>query len=451
MGSMHQRITNKKELHLFLDSLINYEIQSTPSYHKKHYNTFFVKEFLDEFHHPEKDFKVIHIAGTNGKGSLAHLLTHILSSKGYTVGTYTSPHLVTLNERIQLNKDIIDDSSLIHLTNTLIKKLPKISMSPTFFEALTSMAVLYFKDMKCDYVILETGLGGRLDSTNFTTDKLSIINTIAMDHMNLLGNNIEKIALEKAGIIKQGNTIILGKQQKQIYPLFDRLSQKLQSPLYQYAKDYSIHNIRTLEEGVSFHYSDLNNSDYILGEIKIPLLSIFQALNTAITLKALSVMKIPFTFNEMNNILKDFTLPGRFQLVRKSPFIILDGAHNVHAIRSLKVNLKLRFNNTRFKVLIIAIVQDKDYKTILPIILPYFDQIIISKLNFNIKKDISSDLFEASKNIHNNVQYASSFQEAFKQIKELQPKDLVVVTGSYYLVGEALDFFQRNKIEDHLY
>ncbi len=440
---MHQRITNKKELHLFLDSLINYEIQPALSYHKKHYNTFFVKEFLEDFHHPEKDFKVIHIAGTNGKGSLAHLLTHVLSSKGYTVGTYTSPHLVTLNERIQVNKIIIDDSSLIHLTNKLIDRLPKISTSPTFFEALTSMAILYFRDMKCDYVILETGLGGRLDSTNFATDKLSIINTIAMDHMNLLGNNIEKIALEKAGIIKQGNSIILGKQQKKIYPLFHRLSQNLGSPLYQYAKDYFVHNIRTLEGGVSFNYSDLNNPDDINGEIKIPILSIFQALNTAMTLKTLSVMKIPFTFNEINHILKDFTLPGRFQLISKSPFIILDGAHNVHAIHSLKVNLKLRFNNTRFKVLIIGIVKDKDYKTILPILLPYFDQVIISRLNFNIKKDISSDLFETSKSIHNNVQYASSFQEAFSQIKELQPKDLLVVTGSYYLVGEALTFFSN--------
>ncbi len=438
---MYPLITNKKELHVFLDSLINYEIQPIPTYNKKHYNTSFVKDFLDEIHRPEKDFRIIHIAGTNGKGSLVYLLNHVLVSKGFTVGAYTSPHLISLNERIQLNKNIIDDLSLIKLTNTFIEILPKMSKPPTFFEALTSIAILYFKEMKCDYVILETGLGGRLDSTNFATNKISIINTIAMDHMKQLGNNLKDIALEKAGIIKNGDHLIIGKQQKKIYPLLSKVAKKHQSAIYQYSQDYSVHNIQTLEDGLSFNYIDHSNIDGINGEIKIPLLSIYQALNMGITLKTLRVMNIPFTPNEITHALKDFTLPGRFQLISKSPFIVLDGAHNVHAIRSLKVNLKIRFKNTRYKVLIIGIIQDKDYKSILPIILSFFDQIIVCKLNFNIKKDISSDLFEISKSIHNNVQYAYSFEEAFNQVK-LHTNDLLVVTGSYYLIGEALTFFQ---------
>ncbi len=426
----------------FLYTLINYEVKRTIPYKK--YNNSFINQFLCHINYCEKDFKIIHIAGTNGKGSLAIILSHLLSSWKYITGCYTSPHLVKLNERIKINNIQITDSELLSLTKKLQKIMTIIPKHPSFFDAVTAIAILHFKLKKCQYVILETGMGGRLDSTNFKTKKISLINTISYDHTNHLGATLNQIAYEKAGIISNNGVCVLGKQKQKLYPLFYEITKKLNASIFCYKKDFNIQNIKLISNNLTFTYSSIFNKLPLT--ICLPYSPIHQALNCAIALFTLSKLKINYTEKNLNKTLNNLLIPARFQIINHNPTTIIDGAHNEHAILSLKTNLYIYFKNKPKKVLILGMIEGKNYKLILSRFLYLFNHIIITKIN-SFKNDISNKLAKEAYYCHSSVSHLSNFEEAYNfAMTKLSKNDLLVITGSFYLAGEAMTFFKKLNI-----
>ncbi len=443
-----EEIKNKDEAIQFLYSLKNHEINRFVSYNNRNYNQSYIDQFLKQLDYPQSKFKVIHIAGTNGKGSLAFLLSHLLTSKDFKTGVYTSPHLLDPCERIRINHKPINDLQLVSLTRKLTLIQSAISVEPSFFDAMTAISILAFHESKCDYVILETGLGGRLDSTNFASSKITVINTISYDHTELLGDTLTKIAYEKAGIIQEGNQLILGKQNNSLYPVFEEISKLKQATSYQYQKDFFVKELSIVNNGIEFTF--ISNETNHSTKVHLPLLSIHQSLNTALALFTLNILKISFTDSEIKDILKSFRLPGRFQKISDNPAIILDGAHNPHAIQALKINLVLRYKEMPKKILILGVVKGKDHHTILKTLIPFFDHIIITKLS-SFQEDASFPLFIEAQKKHSSVAYAFSFHEAYILAQKLlheSKEALLVITGSYYLLGEAISFLRQDQHSD---
>ena len=448
---MGSELRSKEEFLDFLGSWINYERDRDRGLKKESYRLTFMKSFVDLVGHPERNWKLIHIAGTNGKGSLSHILSHILFSGGLNIGLYTSPHIRKINERIMFNNEPIDDEMLIQLGNRFKDLIQDISWAPSFFDVMTSLAILYFMEKRCDYIILEVGLGGRLDSTNFSDDwefKLAMINTIALDHIEQLGGTVEEIAKEKMGIVYLGNQLIFGEQEKYIYPLLENLAIAKGVKYFKYSKDFVIDHIEILEDGIGLNYRGLDIKKPL--RIESSLLSVEQSVNIGMALLALEVLKISFEGSWINQILRGYILPGRFQRYQDfSPIIILDGGHNPDAMGRLRWNLDQRYEGIQEKILMIGISKGKDYRGILERILDFFDQVIVCKLPVLIKEDISRDIFNFAKGKHSRVIYQSSFEEGYRYLMEELPEEkdrLVVISGSFYLIGSAISHLETLKI-----
>ena len=438
---MSKELRTISDLNHYINSFNNFEKTRTAKKIPANFNLSFMRCFLKASHNIDKNFRIIHVAGTNGKGSLANILSILLSARGLNPGLFTSPHLIRINERFLCGHQQIDDETLLKQANRLISILPDIQANPTFFDFITALALFIFHEKNCDYVILETGLGGRLDSTNFANSSLALINTIDYDHKQWLGDTLAEIAMEKAGIIKENCPVIVGKQRISIYPLLKKAAQSKNATFFQYQKDFSISALKGTEQGISFNYSSRYRDSPMM--ITTPLLSLHQSRNIAMALFTLETLNI-FPHREMvNTCLTEDSLPGRFQRVRRSPDIIVDGAHNPHAFQSLIFNLRRRYFSIDKRVLILSIRKDKDYSSMLSLTLGYFDEVIICKLGLFQEKDDNKEVLTLSRSLHPSVRYADSFKDAYHLIRpHLKEEDLLVISGSFYLAGEALEHFR---------
>ena len=438
---MSSELLTIHDLIKYTSSFGNFEKKRTSPKMPSRVNLSFMKEFLKVSHNFDKTFHIIHIAGTNGKGSLAHILSKLLWGSGYNPGLFTSPHLIKINERFICGQKTIDDETVLRNANHLISILPDIPVNPTFFDFITAMALLIFHEKKCDYVILETGLGGRLDSTNFAENSLALINTIDFDHKQWLGETLAEIAAEKAGIIKANCPVILGKQRKSVYPILQMAAESKNARLYQYQKNFYVSELKATDHGITFTYSSTNRECPM--KVTPSLFSLHQSRNIAMALFTLEVLDIFPDQNNINACLKDDFMAGRFQRLSQWPDIIIDGAHNPHAIQSLIVNLRLRYSKKQNKALILSIRKDKDYTEMLASLLSFFDEVIVCKILSLQDDDNSMGVFNEAKRLHPWVRYAKNFEEAYSLVRpELKENDLLVITGSFYLAGEALDYFK---------
>ena len=270
-----------------------------------------VTELLELLGNPQDQLKSIHIAGTNGKGSTANFIYSVLKEAGYKVGLYTSPHLIKFNERIKINDVEISDNELVELTE-LIKKKKK-NLQPTFFEFTTALAFLYFAQQKCDYVVIETGMGGRLDATNVLNPLVSVITNVSLDHTKYLGEDKLQIAGEKAAIIKENGIVVTGEKDGNVLELFLKVCLEKNAEL------------------VILKEEEINKSD-----LKITMLGKHQLRNAALAKKAIELSQIKITPNAMEQWLMKAKWPGRLQMVCDKPLVILDGAHNVVGMEKLK-------------------------------------------------------------------------------------------------------------------
>ncbi|MBN1225535.1 MAG: bifunctional folylpolyglutamate synthase/dihydrofolate synthase [Deltaproteobacteria bacterium] len=390
---------------------------------------------LEAFGNPHHGQKYIHIAGTNGKGSVGAMLESILMKSGYRVGFYSSPHLANFTERFRVNRKFMgqDDASL------LIKGLRKVSNKkepPTFFELTTAMALTHFYKHKTDFAIMEVGMGGRLDATNIITPMVSIITNIGLDHKGFLGNTIIDIAREKGGIIKRNIDVVTAATQPYVIKLFESICRQHSAPFWRVGKDV---RYKRLPGGLFAYYGIRDR----FSNLKIGIKGRFQYRNAALAMLALEILKskgiaIPNEAIELG--INDIMWPGRVEQVSSDPFIILDGAHNPNAMSSLSRSIRDDFKYDKL-ILIIGIMADKDISNIIKKIIPMASIVIFTKPDYYRAED-PYRLMETAKKFNKPGEVHFPVSSAIERAKKLAGKrDLILITGSLFTVGEAESYF----------
>ena len=316
-------------------------------------------ELCQKIGNPEKKLKFIHVAGTNGKGSFSSMTASVLQAAGYKVGLYTSPYICRFNERMRVNGEDIPDEVLAEITEYIKPIADRMSDKPTEFELITAIAFEYFKRESCDVVVLECGMGGRLDSTNVIKNPyLSVITGISLDHTAFLGDTIEKIAKEKAGIIKEGTPLLFGGENDEAKRVISEVAHKQGSDIY--FTDYSRLKIKEATlSGSVFDYKSLQN-------VKISLLGLYQPRNASLVIDAIEILRkrgLSISYEALRAGLLSARWKARFEVIGNNPTVIFDGAHNPEGITSAVESIKHYFGDKKL-VLISGVLRDKDYRLI---------------------------------------------------------------------------------------
>lgn len=391
-------------------------------------NTYALMEVLNQ---PHKKFKSVHIAGTNGKGSTAHMLASIYQEAGYKTGLYTSPHLKDFRERIRLNGEMVSEEFVVDFVEKYSEQFK--SISPSFFELTMAMAFQYFAKEKVDIVILETGLGGRLDSTNIVNPELSIITNIGMDHMQFLGNTLPKIATEKAGIIKLNTPILIGEKQIEIQKVFKQKAEEESSPLF-YAEDLvELKQIDTVSNSFRIIY----NEQKVLESLNFPLLGSYQIKNLKTAIAAAMLLDLPLNAikSGIENVLINTHFAGRWQILSQNPLTICDTAHNEDGLRYVVKQLEQTPHKTLHFVL--GVVNDKVIDEILELFpkkaIYYFCKVDIPRgLEVEILQEKAQEIGLKGKT-YTSVNAALNAAQ-----KAASKEDLVFVGGSTFTVAEVV-------------
>ena len=363
--------------------------------------------------HPQNNFKSIHIAGTNGKGSTCHLLASVLQEQGYKVGLYTSPHLKDFRERVRVNGEMISELEVVDFVNSHQANFTEIGVS--FFEMTTALAFEYFSSQKVDIAIIETGLGGRLDATNIITPELSVITNVALDHQNLLGHTIEAIATEKAGIIKHRVPVVLGLTSNEVSIIIEEIANKRESKLTK---------------------STVNNT------YKSALLGDCQKENIATVCEVINQLRLLNWYISdqsielgLQNVILNTHLRGRWEQISESPKVICDTGHNIHAVKSIVKQLK----NESYEDLwiVLGMVGDKDVNGILAL-LPTHAKYVFCQANIPRALPVAELIRKAAQYSLKGMEVLNP-KDALEKAQELaNQNDFIFVGGSTFVVAEIL-------------
>jgi len=389
---------------------------------------------MKAFGNPHKGRKYIHIAGTNGKGSVAAFVASILKHAGIKVGFYSSPHLVRFTERFRINDKEISREKAAGLIDEL-KGIVASSSPPTFFEATTAMAFLYFARENTDIDIMEVGMGGRLDATNIITPLISVITNISMEHQFFLGSRLLDIAGEKGGIIKEGVDLVTGATQPSVISLFKSICRGKRAPMWRVGTDISY---LTTKYGV--HYRGIERR---FNRLQLGLKGSFQARNAALALAAIELLEkkgFRISSGDIQEGLKNSAWPGRMQVVAENPTVLLDGAHNPAAIRALAVSIRTGFEYRRL-ILVIGIMADKEIGQLLRGIVPIADYVIYTRPVYSRAADPEILMAEVAP-LERPGEIEPLLTKAVDKARDMaDPEDLIVICGSLFTVGEALTYF----------
>jgi len=389
---------------------------------------------LKTFGNPHEGQKYVHIGGTNGKGSVSTFIASILKESGLKVGFYSSPHLVRFTERFKINGEEIPKEKAVRLIRELREVLAS-QDPPTFFEAITAMALIYFARENTDVSVIEVGMGGRLDATNVITPLVSVITNISKEHTQYLGSRLLDIAGEKGGIIKKGIDVVIGATQPEVIRLFESIASEKGAALWRVGKD-----IRYRAGDSGLNYSGLKQR---LRGLELGLQGKFQARNAALALAAVERLEEKgFTISEghIREGLKKAAWIGRMHVVAKEPTILLDGAHNPGAIRALADSIRALFDYDRM-ILVIGVMGDKEIDKILGGIVPLSDHVIYTRPVYARAARPEVLMGEGSR-LGKPGEIVPFLKEALDKAREMAtPGDLIVVTGSLFTVGEALAYF----------
>ncbi|MCI7804475.1 MAG: Mur ligase family protein [Oscillospiraceae bacterium] len=396
-----------------------------------------MRSLLELLGNPQDALKFIHIAGTNGKGSVLAYISTILTGAGYRTGRYISPTLFSYRERIQVDEKEIERESLaVHVTaisEAIETMQAKGEDTPTLFEVETAMAFLYFKEKECDIVVLETGLGGTQDATNvISTTVLEIITSISMDHTAVLGDTLEKIAAEKAGIIKPDTMVVSAVQQPEAQQVIEETCRKKNCG-YRTVDSSAISGICYGYERQSFSYRSWVN-------ISISLAGSYQIQNAALALEAVEALrKTGFSLSDRQvyDGLLNTRWKGRFTVIQKNPAVVLDGAHNPAAAEELRRSLNLYFKGKKLYY-IFGMFQDKDYKKVIELTAPLAEHIITVETRDNPRAMPAKGLAKAVAAVNPSVEAADSIQQAVSRtMEQADDEDAVIIFGSLSFLGEA--------------
>lgn len=386
---------------------------------------------------PQHKFKSIHVAGTNGKGSTSHMLAAILQTAGYKTGLYTSPHLKDFRERIKVNGEMVSEEFVILFTERIRPRIEEIE--PSFFEITVAMAFEYFAQQEVDIAIIETGLGGRLDSTNVIVPELSIITNIGWDHMNLLGNSLEKIAAEKAGIIKEKIPVVVGEVIPETISIFEETANEKNAPLSiaerkRHITDWNWEKHELVVEVASEHQTDRKI-------YHLDLQGVYQTKNLLTVLEACSILQQKgwkldndAIQQGLKHTKKITGLHGRWEVIHTSPLVVMDVAHNADGIRQLVQQAELISHDQLH--IIIGMVKDKDIDRVLSL-LPKTANYYFTKAQ--IPRALpENELMEKAGKLKLKGDSFPDVNEALEfALQHTHPDDLIIICGSVFLVGEV--------------
>lgn len=412
--------------------VINY-LYSLPKLHEKA-DLSYIKKVLTFLDNPQDKVKTVHVTGTNGKGSTSYYLSSLLQKAGQKTGLFVSPYVFEFNERIQLNGQNISNQNLVEIANQIELILAKIRReNPAFslvtFEYEVVMAFLYFAREKCDYAVIEVGIGGEHDKTNVIIPEVSVITTVGLDHEKIIGPTLQDIAREKSGVIKKNRPVIIGNVPKEVLPIIQQKAQKEHATIKLLGKDFKI----SLQENLT--YQDQNKKISFLPR---PLV---EGYDVGIAISAFSLLGVKLSAAEIKEAINQTKIPGRYQIVQNNPLVILDGAHNIQAVQNLlnyaHCEQKRRQGQVR---ILIMMMKDKDIAQVFDLF-HATDEVYLTTIDYPRaakKKDFPQWIQEKYK-------YMSYWQAAYQNLKQKsQTNDILLVTGSFYLVGNILQMETKN-------
>lgn len=380
-----------------------------------------IKKALDYFNHPEKSFKKIHVAGTNGKGSTACFLANLLIKHGYKTGLFISPYIYSFHERIQIDGNYISASDLLYYTNLVYDYNKQLEDKLPFFELTFLIALLYYKNQNVEYAVIEVGLGGLLDPTNSINYDLSLITSIGLDHFDQLGSDITSIALHKLGILKPGNNLV-STVKNDLYPLFLKYTQENN------VQFYHIDETQIIKKHNTFIF---DNNEY-----EIKMLGDFQVNNAFLALKAYQILNCRFNLEKAQKALLQTAWPGRLEVIREKPLLFIDGAHNISAINEIITFFEKNYPNKKIYVLFMAM-KDKDYVKMIQALEKIAFHFVFTKINYYREEDphklslLTTRSFNVIENIYEALDYT---------LKIVNEDDIILGIGSLYLVS----YFKNN-------
>lgn len=366
---------------------------------------------------PQNNYKTIHITGTNGKGSTSTIIETVLLKAGYSVGKYTSPHILKFNERIRVNGEEISDKDIVEMYKIVKEKITELKIKPTFFEVTTAMMFLYFSKKKIEYAVLEVGMGGRFDATNIVNSDIAIITNVSLDHTEYLGKTIYEISREKAGIIKSGSYVIVGDNQEDFIKAIKEKTDNFINIVEKY------NNIKYKLNFIKF------NTDIFIEDRKyqLSLFGDYQVKNFLCAYEALIKLKISDAI--IKEAVKEVIWQCRFEIYKKNPITILEGAHNIDGIKNLKKIIEKEYTKDDV-ILIVSILKDKKIEEMLKICKNISNNIILTSLNKNYRGLSARELYEFSDK-SNIFSIMEDIKEAYNFAKSLNKK-IIIVCGSFY-------------------
>ncbi|UCE48777.1 MAG: bifunctional folylpolyglutamate synthase/dihydrofolate synthase [Phycisphaerales bacterium] len=434
----------------YLFERTDYENEKRLRYNVSTFNLARMKKLLASLGNPHSKIRTVHIAGTKGKGSTATMLAKMLEANGYSVGLYTSPHVVHLHERITVNSEMIRHSEMRELLNRVYAPVEKMSKTdaPTFFEIMTALAFMHFVDKAVDIAVIETGLGGRLDSTNVIKPQVVGITSLSIDHKHQLGDSIGSIAEEKAGVFKRGVPVVTVQQDPAAMRVLKSRAIAAQAPLSVTGNDIDFsHRFETSREHGPHTRICLTTPTSKFEHIRVPLHGKHQAINCGLALAMLDKLKtVGYKIdNEKTSVgLSKVSLSGRMEMICEDPRIMIDGAHNAASIQALihAIGQNIPYDSM---VVIFGCNSDKDVRGMLQNLQYGADKVIFTRSN-SVKAVHPEELAETYTEICGKMcQTASSLGQALQLAKSAVSKeDLICITGSFYLIGQAKMRFQPN-------
>ncbi|RWZ60874.1 bifunctional folylpolyglutamate synthase/dihydrofolate synthase [Halobacillus fulvus] len=401
---------------------------------------------MERLNHPEKTFRSIHIAGTNGKGSTLSFIRSLLQHQGFKVGTFTSPYIVRFNERISLNGEPISDEDLIELVNAIRPLAEELGTTPlgepTEFEVITAMSMLYFSKQQPDFALYEAGLGGRYDSTNIIEPILAIITNIGKDHMSILGNTYELIAEEKAGIIKYGTPTICGAKQKEAIEVIEQKGLEMKADVSLLGRDFKVEHLESSDTGEVFIYT---KDQKRMGPFTSGLKGNHQVENAALAIEAIEYLREEGF--DLDPALYDLALegtswPARFETLQQSPLTIVDGAHNEEGTEALVETLKQRYSHKKIH-LIYAALADKPVERMLELLGEVVTSVTVT--TFPFPRALRAEQLKVMSPV-TPINSFESYKEAIEEVqRSMGEDDVLLITGSLYFISDIRKYFENNE------
>lgn len=400
-----------------------------------------MQQFLTELGNPQTKIQAVHVAGTNGKGSTIAFLTSLLGQEGRQVGTFTSPFITRFNERIAVNGQPISDEAVVHLVTQVrpvVEKMDQTELGgPLEFEIVTAMMFLYFAQHPVDVVLVEVGIGGLYDSTNVFTPLVSVITNVGWDHMALLGNTLPEIAQQKVGIIKPHVPVVTGVQAPEALTVIKRVANEQHAPLMILDDDFKL----------TGDPADFESNDCHVSNIKSGLLGVYQLKNLAVAIQAAVVLSRQRGWKLSADQIRRASLqarwPGRMEIMQQEPLVVLDGAHNLPGVQALKQSLQTYWQDRTIHILA-AILDDKLFQ-------PMIDELLTipnAQLTLtNFQNPLHRQVVQPGELVANEarqINYEANWRTALRQlIKQVNPRDVVIITGSLYFVSEVRPLFKK--------